>query len=87
MRGMPKAQHATRYRRLPPLLRQLRADAGLTQRDLALKLGISHVAVHKSENGDRRVDVAEFVDWSIACGFDPHEALRRFTGERGRRTA
>jgi transcriptional regulator with XRE-family HTH domain len=77
---MPKAQHAARYRRLPALLRQMRADAGLTQRDLAAKLGISHVAVHKCETGDRRVDVAEFADWASACRVDPLDAFRRFAG-------
>lgn len=29
------------------------------------------MAVHKSETGERRVDVAEFVDWCVACGVDP----------------
>lgn len=77
---MPKAQHAARYRRLPALLRQLRIEAGLTQRDMAARMGISHVAVHKCETGDRRVDIAEFVDWAKSCRVDPQEALRRFLG-------
>jgi transcriptional regulator with XRE-family HTH domain len=57
---MPKAQHAQRYRYLPALLRQLRTDAEMTQRDLAKKLRVSHVFVHKSEIGERRVDVTEY---------------------------
>jgi len=75
---MPKAQHAARYRRLPAFLRQLRMKADLTQREMARKLGISHVAVHKCETGDRRVDVAEFIDWARACRVDPIEAFRQF---------
>lgn len=73
---MAKAQHASRYRRLPGMLRGMRERAGLTQRGLAAKLGVTHVFVHKSEVGDRRVDVAEFVDWCLACGADPDEAFR-----------
>lgn len=74
---MAKAQHAQRYRRLPGLLREIREAASFTQRDLAKKLGMTHVAVHKSEVGDRRVDVTEFVDWCLACGREPEEALRQ----------
>jgi DNA-binding XRE family transcriptional regulator len=72
---MAKAQHAHRYRRLPGLLREMREAASLTQRDLAKKLAMTHVAVHKSEVGDRRVDVTEFVDWCKACGIDPQQAV------------
>ena len=46
-----KAQHAQRYRQLPALLRSLREEAGLTQRELARKLRTTHVFVHKSEVG------------------------------------
>jgi transcriptional regulator with XRE-family HTH domain len=80
---MAKAQHAHRYRPLPGLLRQLREGAGLTQRELAARLRTSHVFVHKSEVGERRVDLAEFVDWCLACGADPQEALRTFRKQRG----
>ena len=72
---MPKAQHAQRYRQLPAFLRKMREAALLTQRDLAQKLRMTHVAVHKSEVGDRRVDVTEFIDWCVACGVDPEHAV------------
>src|SRR5438094_383805 len=45
---MAKAQHAQRYRLLPGMLRQMRRDAGLTQRALAEKMRVTHVSVHKS---------------------------------------
>jgi transcriptional regulator with XRE-family HTH domain len=80
---MAKAQHAQRYRSLPPMLRKLREDAGLTQRGLAAKLRMTHVWVHKSEIGERRVDVAEFMDWCLGCGVDPEEAFRRLRRQRG----
>jgi transcriptional regulator with XRE-family HTH domain len=80
---MAKAQHARRYKPLPPLLRQLREDAGFTQRQLAAKLGMTHVSVHKSETGERRVDVAEFLDWCLACGAEPEAMLRKLRREKG----
>jgi hypothetical protein len=80
---MAKAQQATRYRLLPKLLRELREDAALTQRELALKLYVTHVFVHKSEVGDRRVDITEFMDWCLACGVEPVEAFKRLRHKRG----
>lgn len=79
---MAKAQHARRYRRLPSTLRSLREAAGLTQRQLAEKLGTSHVHVHKSESGDRRVDVTEFMDWAIFCKADPLKVLAELYRDR-----
>ena len=75
MQVMAKAQHAPRYRHLPKLLRDLREAAGLSQRALAQKLNVTHMFVHKSEIGDRRVDVSEFMDWAVACGVDPGKAF------------
>jgi transcriptional regulator with XRE-family HTH domain len=80
---MAKAQHAHRYRLLPAMLLRLRKDANLTQRELAVKLRTTHVFVHKSEVGDRRVDVAEFMDWCIACGADPTQEFRLLRKQRG----
>jgi len=80
---MAKAQHAPRYRYLPKMLRQMRESAKLTQRDLAKKLNVSHVHVHKSETGERRVDVTEFLDWCLACRSDPSEAFALLRKHRG----
>jgi transcriptional regulator with XRE-family HTH domain len=80
---MAKAQHAARYRHLPPLLRRLRETAGMTQRQLAAKLRVTHVFVHKSEVGERRVDVAEFMDFCLACGVEPEQALGELRRLRG----
>jgi transcriptional regulator with XRE-family HTH domain len=79
---MPKSLQAHRYRQLPALLRDMREKAGLTQRGLAKKLGINHTMVHNSETAERRVDVAEFIDWAAACGLDPVEAFKGFLKRR-----
>lgn len=47
---------------------QLRADAGLSQRDLADKLGIGQDIVSRCEAGRRRIDVLELQQWAFACG-------------------
>ena len=81
--GMAKSQHAARYKYLPSLLLRMREDAGMTQRDLARKLRMPQPWVHKSETGERRVDVAEFMDWCLACGTDPESGLRLLREQRG----
>lgn len=79
---MAKAQHAPRYRPLPAMLRRLREEAGLTQRALAERLKTNHVHVHKSEIGERRVDVTEFRDWCVACGVEPVKAFAELVRQR-----
>ena len=73
-----KAQHTAAYRRLPPLLRTLREEAGLTQRELGKRLRKPQSFVYNCETGNRRVDVSEFVGWADACRLDPLDAFRRF---------
>lgn len=63
----------------------MREAAGFTQRQLAMKLRTNHVFVHKSEVGERRVDVAEFMDWCLACDRDPDERFRTLRNQRGLR--
>lgn len=77
-----KSQHAAAYRALPPLLRALRDEAGLSQRALGDELGKPQSWIHNCEVGNRRVDVAEFCAWSGACGVTPEAALRRFVGAK-----
>ena len=75
---LSKAQHARRYKALPPFLRSLREEAGLTQRDLGERLGKPQSWVHNCETANRRVDVTEFIAWCGACGVKPHDGLTQF---------
>ncbi len=75
-----KSQHSAAYRRLPPFLRALREEAGLTQRELGKRLKKPQSWVYNCESGNRRVDVAEFVAWARACGIDAKDAFARFLG-------
>ncbi len=79
---MPKSLQAQRYRALPPMLREMREAASLTQRELAKRLRMSHTMIHNSETAERRIDIAEFADWAAACGLDPVEAFKSFLGRR-----
>ena len=56
------------------LLVSARHDQGLTQRDLAARIGKSPAYVAKIELGERRVDVVEFLAITRAIGLDDREA-------------
>jgi transcriptional regulator with XRE-family HTH domain len=56
---MQKSQHTKKYQQLLRALRQTRKAAGLTQLDVARKLGTYASYVSKCESGERRLDVLE----------------------------
>lgn len=58
------------------MLRNMREEAGLTQRDLAKRLKMHNTMVHRSEIGDRRIDPVEFAAWCRACDADPGEIIQ-----------
>jgi transcriptional regulator with XRE-family HTH domain len=53
------------------ILRQAREEAGLSQRALARRLGVHASWVAKTELGERRLDVVEFLQLASALGKDP----------------
>jgi transcriptional regulator with XRE-family HTH domain len=75
---MPKAQHSADYQPVQELLRALREEGTLTQRELGKRLDKPQSWVHNCEVGNRRVDVAEFAAWATACGVEPAAAFARF---------
>lgn len=52
-------------------LRSERLRLGLTMRELAHRLDRPHSFVQRVEEGDRRLDVVEFVWYCQALGIDP----------------
>nr|WP_247886371.1 helix-turn-helix transcriptional regulator [Azospirillum brasilense] len=72
-----KSVHTPAYRVLVDALVDARKAAGLTQQDLAHRLGKPQSFVAKVENRERRLDVVEFITLSRAVGLDPQTALRR----------
>jgi len=72
---MAKSLRTPRHRRLQVLLLQRRKAAGLTQDQVADRLGRPQSFVAKYEGGERRLDVVEFLDVAEALGADPCEVL------------
>ena len=62
--------------RLIDLLIAAREKAGLTQQQLADRLGRPQSFVAKYEGGERRIDVVEFIAISRALDLDPARAVR-----------
>ena len=73
---MVKTLGTERHKALVALLIAKREAAGLTQSELAAKLGEYQSFVARLESGQRRVDVVEFLDLADAIGFDAFAALR-----------
>ncbi|OPF92466.1 helix-turn-helix domain-containing protein [Rhodopseudomonas palustris] len=72
---MPKSLRTPRQRQLQSLLTAARKKNGMTQADLATALDKPQSFVAKYENGERRIDVVEFIDIATAVGAVPGEIL------------
>lgn len=68
---MPSALFSERYAIVVEVLTTARCDAGLTQVELAQRLGRLQSYVSKIERRERRVDVTEFIDWARAVNANP----------------
>ena len=80
---MPKSIRSPRHQRLLEILIEERKRADLTQAVLAERLGRPQSYVAKYENGERRIDVIEFVALARAFGVAPMALLRRFVEAMG----
>jgi len=76
-----KTQHNVSYRKLPPYLREMRINAGLTQRDLAKLLNRPQNFIHRSETGGRRLDPIELILWCQKCRVNPKTAIGKLAKE------
>ena len=70
-----KPNQALIYRKVPPFLRHLRKEVGLTQRELAGRVGKTQWWVARIESGSRRIDIAEFIEWCAGCKVAATKAL------------
>ncbi|MBA4783820.1 MAG: helix-turn-helix transcriptional regulator [Rhizobiales bacterium] len=73
---MAKTLGSERHKALISLLIEARERAGLTQTELAEKIGEYQSFVARLESGQRRVDVVEFLELAEVLGFDAEESLR-----------
>lgn len=72
---MQKSLRTPRQQRLQSLLIEARKAKRLTQADIATALGRPQSFVAKYENGERRIDVVEFMDIVAALGVSAAEIL------------
>jgi transcriptional regulator with XRE-family HTH domain len=59
------------------VLVEVRTKTGVTQRELARRIGRAHSYVSRIEKGDRRLDLPEFIQWCEVLGADPVELMQR----------
>jgi len=74
-----KSIYSKRYRQFLDLLIQARKEADLTQVEVASRLNRPQSFVSKYENGERRLDVVEFLDVAKAINFDAVKLMRKLT--------
>lgn len=74
---MGKTLGSARHKLLVDFIVSKREAAGLTQTQLAEKLGEYQSFVARLESGQRRIDVIEFLDLAAKLGFDPAKAIRQ----------
>lgn len=75
---MQKSISSRKYVQFCACLRQAREHAGLTQSDLAGRLGETQTFVSKCERGERRVDLIELREFCKAMGITLEQFVRRF---------
>ncbi len=62
-------------------LKKARLAAGLSQEDLADRLGRTQLWVSRTERGERRADLIEWLEYILGCGADVHELIREVSKE------
>lgn len=86
---MEKSIHSARYAVFLKALRDARERAGLTQVQLARRIGETQTFVSKCERGERRIDVIELRTFCQALGLNLKQfvtALERGMGKgKGKR--
>lgn len=80
---MSKSIRTDRHQALRSLIKDHRKAAGLTQAQLAKKLGRYQSYVSMVEGGELRLGVVEFLEIAKAVGFDPVSAIRKLTKIEG----
>lgn len=84
---MPKTVFTGAHQHIVDVLVEARRQSGLTQAQLAAKVGKDQTFISLIERSQRRVDVLEFFALARAMGLDPQtlfaEVARRLPGRLG----
>lgn len=73
---MRKSVHSQAQKRFCAFLVKTRREAGMSQSQLAARLGRPQSFIAKVEGGERRVDVIEFLAIAKALGRDPIRLMK-----------
>ena len=74
---MTKSVHTRNYHLFLELLIKARKDAGVTQEQLARRLNRPQSFISKCENGERRLDVIELLQFLQSIGVEPINFFRK----------
>lgn len=77
----PNPVFSDEYQQLRETLVEARQLAGISQRDLAGRLGKSHSHVARIECGQRRVDTLEFYRIARSIGVEPARLFEKVIGK------
>ncbi len=77
-----KSLYSPESKKITSWLREKREGSNLTMRQAASKLNLPHSFISKTETGQRRIDVIEFVWYCETLGFDPQEGLQLIINEQ-----
>ena len=72
---LARTRRSKRYKALIGLLVARREASGMTQSDLAARLGKSQSFVARLESGQRRITVVEFLTLAKILRFDPYKVI------------
>lgn len=82
-RGLLKSVHTSEQLAFRELMIAARKRAELTQQELANRLHRPQSFIAKYENGERRLDVVEFIAICRAIGADPSRILKSLVKRAG----
>ncbi|WP_017407084.1 helix-turn-helix transcriptional regulator [Delftia sp. WY8] len=83
---MSLSTHNSDYQLLLSILRTTRKRVGVSQVELAERLGNTQTFVSKCERGERRLDAVELVEFAEALGVPALELLGEYLDKRSSST-
>ncbi|RJL53465.1 helix-turn-helix domain-containing protein [Pectobacterium carotovorum] len=69
--------YSNEYQSVIKILREVRIEKGMTQENLANALGRPQSFVAKIENGERRLDIVEFIHIARLLSLDPANIIAK----------
>jgi transcriptional regulator with XRE-family HTH domain len=79
---LTKSLYTERWELLLATLKRLRNERGLTQAQLARRLGRPQSLVAKIEAGERKLDVCQFIDYMETLDADPAAVVRNLSRQK-----